>query len=105
MKKAFIVIMSVLFLSAGVAFADGKQDYNARCAGCHGPNLMLFTKTAKALKVDPQKLSLRGSKLNKDEMTAVTEKGKDKMPAFEKQLSKEQIAGIINYIMAEKKLK
>ncbi len=41
----------------------------------------------------------RQVKMNRDEMIAIIEKGKDKMPAFEKELTKEQIAAIIDYIL------
>ena len=54
-------------------------------------------KTAKVLKVDPGKLALRASKMNREEMIAIIEKGRDKMPGFEKELTKEQITDIVDY--------
>jgi mono/diheme cytochrome c family protein len=63
----------------------------------------LLPKTARLLKVDPKKLALKGSQMNRDEMIAMTQKGKDKMPSFEKELTQDQIAAIVDYIMAVKK--
>ena len=37
--------------------------------------------------------------MNRDEMIAIIEKGKDKMPGFEKELTKERIADLADYIL------
>ena len=58
----------------------------------------MLPKTARLLKVDPKKLALTASQMSREEMIAITEKGKDKMPAFEKELTKEQIMGIMDYM-------
>lgn len=79
-----------------------KIDFNAKCAKCHRATKALL-KTAKSLGVDPGKLALRASKMNRDEMIAIIEKGRDKMPGFEKELTKEQIANIADYIVFLKK--
>jgi mono/diheme cytochrome c family protein len=79
--------------------ANGRIDYRAKCANCHGSNALMTVKTARRLGVDPRKLSLMASKMSKDEMIAITEKGKEKMPGFESVLTKEQIAGIVDYLV------
>ena len=38
------------------------------------------------------------SKMSKEDMITIIEKGRDKMPGFEKELTKEQIAGIVDYL-------
>jgi cytochrome c5 len=107
MKKILIMLVMFLFAVPAMALADGRIDYRAKCANCHGANALMTMKTARKLNVDPRKLSLIASKMSKDEMIAITEKGKDKMPGFEKELTKEQIAGIIDYILEyrEKKIR
>ena len=84
--------------SDGKVDSNAKLDFNAKCAKCHRENKAL-PKMAKSLGVDPRKLTLRTSKMNGDEMISIIEKGKDKMPGFEKQLTKGQIADLVNYIL------
>lgn len=79
-----------------------KVDFNAKCAKCHRATKAL-PQTAKSLGVDPEKLTLRASKMNREEMIAIIEKGRDKMPGFEKEMTKEQIADITDYIIFMKK--
>ncbi len=99
MKNLLIGLLLVFFATASNAFADGREDYKYKCAGCHGANVSLLPKTARLMQVDPKKLALKGSTMNRDEMIAIVQTGKDKMPGFEKELTKEQIAGIIDYII------
>ena len=89
MKKLLITMVLVLFTVPTVALADGKTDYKIKCASCHGANANLLPKMARLLKVDPKKLALKASQLNKEEMIAVVEKGRDKMPSFVKDLAKQ----------------
>ncbi len=103
MKKMFAMFILVLFMVPTVSFADGAGDYQARCAVCHGVKGNLVPRTAERLKVDAKKLSLKSSTLNREAMIAMTEKGKDKMPSFEKVLTKEQITAIIDYVQSLKK--
>jgi mono/diheme cytochrome c family protein len=103
MKRLLVMFILVLFAAPTGVFADGGSDFQAKCAGCHGAKANLLPKTARLLKVEPRKLALKASQMNKEEMIAITEKGKDKMPAFEKDLTREQIVSIIDYIMAIRK--
>jgi mono/diheme cytochrome c family protein len=79
--------------------ATGRSDYRANCAKCHGANALLTMKTARQLHMDPRKLSLMASEMNREEMIGITEKGKGKMPGFEKELAKERIAAIVDYVL------
>jgi mono/diheme cytochrome c family protein len=103
MKKLFVTFIVLLIVAPGVGFADGGSDYKAKCAACHGAKGNLLPKTARLLKVDPRKLALKASSMSREEMIAVVEKGKDRMPAFEKDMTKEQIAAVIDYVMALRK--
>ena len=102
MKKMFVAVILVLFAVPIVGFADGGSDYKGKCAACHGAGGNLLPKTARLLKVDPKKLALKASQMNKEEMIAIIEQGKDKMPAFEKEMTKDQITAIVDYVMGLK---
>jgi mono/diheme cytochrome c family protein len=51
------------------------------------------------------KIALSASKMNRDEMIAITEKGKNVMPAYKDKLTKDQITGIVDYILISIKKK
>jgi mono/diheme cytochrome c family protein len=103
MKTMLITFICGVLVLPVPAFANGESDYNASCAGCHGAKGYVQTEKAKALNMDVRKLALKASTKNKNEMTAVIEKGAGKMPSFEKQLTKEQISAIVDYIMSLQK--
>jgi mono/diheme cytochrome c family protein len=100
MKKMLISLVVILFVAPTIAMADGRADYRAKCAACHGATKGSYPKLARVLKVPPLKLALGASKMNRDEMIAIVEKGKDKMPGYEKELTREQIAAILDYAVA-----
>ncbi len=103
MKKYLSVMVLVVFASPALAVPLGKVAYNAHCAGCHGANGHVQTEKARALKMDVRKLALQNSRKSEDELIAIIENGKGTMPAFKDSLSREQIAAIINYVMALRK--
>jgi cytochrome c5 len=98
MKKMLILCVLIVFAIPAMALADGGADYKSKCAACHGANANLLPKTARMLKVDPRKLALKTSKMSRDEMIAITEKGKDKMPGFAKEFTKDQITAVVDYV-------
>jgi thiosulfate dehydrogenase len=101
MKKMLILISLIVF--PALALADGKTDFNANCSKCHGGNAKTNTKRALMLKIDPKKLYLQASEMNPEEMVAVIEKGKNQMPGFEKKLTKEKIATLVDYVLSLRK--
>jgi cytochrome c5 len=98
MKKLFILLVFIISSTPFIAFADGKTDFNANCVMCHGGDARTNAKRAIMLKIDPKKLYLNASEMNKAEMIAITKTGKDKMPAFENKLTEDQIKGVVDYI-------
>ena len=106
MKKLLVtVVLFFLFVPAtslADSLADGRIDYRAKCVKCHGTKALMAIRTARKLNIDIRKLALMASKMSRVEMIAITEKGKDKMPGFEKELTKEQIAGIVDYIFDQR---
>jgi mono/diheme cytochrome c family protein len=103
MTKISITLVMVLFALPALAFADGKADFDANCARCHGGDARTITKRSNILKIDPTKLALRASEMNEAEMIAIIEKGKNLMPGFENELTKDQIRAVVEYIRAQKK--
>jgi mono/diheme cytochrome c family protein len=102
MKKILITAVLTLCAMPVLALADGMTDFNMNCSNCHGGSAKTNAKRAGMLKVDPKKIYLPASEMDKGQMTVIVEKGKDKMPAFEGKLTKDQIAGIVDYVKSLK---
>jgi mono/diheme cytochrome c family protein len=104
MKKLLVLLLILMFAAPASAADDTegrhntKLDFNVRCSKCHRETKAL-PNMAKSLGVYPGKLTLRTSKMSRDEMIAIIEKGKDKMPGFEKELTREQIANLADYVI------
>jgi cytochrome c5 len=99
MQKILITFVLIVFAIPSIVLADAGIDYKTKCAACHGAQAKLLPKTARLLKVDPKKLALRASTMSKEEMIAIIEKGRNKMPGFEKELTKEQITDIVDLLI------
>jgi len=102
MKKIWMLFVVVTLCAPVIALADGRTEYRANCASCHAayPNGYPDFEKAKAMKVTQKQLALSASKMTRDEMIAITETGKGVMPGYKDQLTKEQIADIVDYIIA-----
>jgi mono/diheme cytochrome c family protein len=93
-----------LFVSA-YTFAETVPDtYKAHCSACHGINGVGDTMIGKNLKLRP----LGSDEVQKQSDEVLTEiiskgKGKNRMPSFERKLSKDQIADLVTYIRSLKK--
>jgi mono/diheme cytochrome c family protein len=103
MKKILIPICLFALALPALALATGEDDFNKNCAKCHGGNIRTNAMRARAMKVDIWKMYLPDSPMNKEEMAAVIENGRKKMPAFKEKLSKEQIEGIVDHVLSLKK--
>lgn len=108
-KKVVGVTFAVITLSVAVSLthatriATASFDGNAaalfkdKCASCHGEDGTGNTPPGKQLKVR----NLRSAEVQKQsdaQLAAVIAKGKDKMPPFEKSLSKEQVSQLVAHI-------
>ena len=114
MKKLLVLLVVALFAAPAIGLAtqdrfrkidsnaevdsNAKLDFNNKCAKCHRATKSL-PKMAKLLEVNPETLTLKTSKMNRDEMIAIIEKGRGKMPGFEKELTKERITDIVDYVI------
>ncbi len=81
----------------GAPFDDGAALFKANCASCHGEDGVGNTPVGKQLNVRNLR-SAEVKKLSDAQLAAVIAKGKDKMPPFEKGLSKEQIKQLVAHI-------
>jgi mono/diheme cytochrome c family protein len=89
-----------LFLCLGSparAQETGESLFKAKCAMCHGPDAAGKTAMGKALKI-PDLHSEDVQKRSNAELTEIITKGKDKMPAYEEKLSKEQITKLVGFV-------
>jgi mono/diheme cytochrome c family protein len=92
-----LLIAVVLTVSAARAQGDAAKNYTAKCATCHGADGSANVPAGKALKArdfhspDVQKES-------DDVLAQIIANGKNKMPAFGKQLSGPQIKALVAYI-------
>lgn len=86
-------------LLAGAAKSEDKSaaTYKQKCAACHGPDVKGDTPAGKSTKVrsfvDPSVV-----KQSDDDLAAVIDKGKNKMPAYGKSLKPEEIKALVAYV-------
>ena len=92
------IIGLILFLGAPTkAQETGESLFKAKCAMCHGPDGAGKTPMGQALKI-PDLHGADIQKLSDAELTQTVAKGKNKMPAYETKLSKEQITKLVGFI-------
>jgi mono/diheme cytochrome c family protein len=93
--------VGLLAVCAGSSKAQNATEtlYKAKCAMCHGPDGKGETPAGKTMKAHsfaaPEVV-----KMSDDELETVIAKGKNKMPAFDGKLKKEQIEQLVGYIRA-----
>jgi cytochrome c6 len=97
-----VVLVAMAFaIASPSARADGAATYKAKCVSCHGADGAGSPVGIKLGAHDFRSDEVR--KMTDDELANVTAKGKNKMPAYEKQLKPEEIKDLIAYIRAMKK--
>jgi cytochrome c553 len=101
-KLSLIAIASsVLF--CGSSFADMVPDaYKSRCAACHGAHGTGDTMIGNNLKIR----NLAADEVQKqsdDELFNIISKGRNRMPAFDRKLSADQIRELVKHIRSLKK--
>jgi mono/diheme cytochrome c family protein len=87
----------LLFGLPARAQETGESLYKSKCAVCHGPTGTGKTPMGEKLKI-PDMHSADVQKMSDAELKTVIVKGKNKMPAYETKLSKEQIDKLTAYI-------
>jgi cytochrome c6 len=95
----FAVLLAALFVSP-MLFAEthpGEDVFKAKCASCHGADGAGKTTMGSMLKIRDLG-SPEVQKQSDAELNRIITKGKNKMPAFEGKLKKEQIEQLVGYI-------
>jgi mono/diheme cytochrome c family protein len=93
-----VTAILVALLSSTYTLADGGSDaYKMRCAACHGANGAGQTMIGRNLKLRSL-TSLEVQNQSDEQLEAIIRQGRNKMPSFDRKLSKEQIAAVVKYI-------
>lgn len=91
------IALVLMFGSPAKGQETGESLFKSKCAMCHGPDGAGKTTMGQALKI-PDLHSADVQKLSDAELTTIVVKGKNKMPAYETKLSKEQTVLLVGYI-------
>jgi len=101
--KTFLVVLAFAMTFSTWSLAQGGADlFKTKCAACHGADGKGETTMGKKLGMKDLASPEIQSKSDADLETVIT-KGKDKMPAYEGKLTKEQIDDLVKYIRTLKK--
>jgi mono/diheme cytochrome c family protein len=101
-KPSLALILLTLMFST-YAFADSGADiYKTKCSACHGKHGAGDTMLGKNLRLRPLG-SDEVQERSDDELFAIISKGKNRMPSFDRKLSKDQIRDLVKYIRLLKK--
>jgi mono/diheme cytochrome c family protein len=102
---ARMVVVTVLVFAAlsNFAFAESAADiFKAKCSACHGKNGSGDTMIGRNLKIR----SLASDEVQKqsdDELFTIIHKGRNRMPAFDRKLTPQEIREVVKYVRALKK--
>jgi cytochrome c6 len=99
-KRLAVAVTALAMLAvpaASVAADEGADLFKSKCAMCHGPDGAGKTMMGEKLKI-PDLHSADVQKKSDADLKALIAKGKDKMPAYETKLSKEQIDCMVAFI-------
>jgi len=89
--------LALFFCLPASAQETGESLFKSKCAMCHGADGAGQTAMGKALKI-PDLHSADVQKRSDAELTEIISKGKNKMPAYDTKLNKEQISKLVGCI-------
>ena len=97
-SKLVVLLLAVTLVPATLGFAqDAAALFKSKCAACHGPDGKGATAMGKKLGIKDLN-SPEVSKMSDAELFDITKKGKNKMPAYDKKLTDDQIKDLVKYI-------
>jgi mono/diheme cytochrome c family protein len=94
-------LLALLFSTYALA-DSGAVIYREHCAACHGSNGSGETMLGRNMKLRSL-ASAEVQQQSDDDLARITGKGKGKMPAYDRKLSKAQIDDVVKYIRSLKK--
>lgn len=96
-RSLFAVGLLGVCAGSSRAQSAGETLFKTKCATCHGPDGKADTPSGKSMKIrsfsDPET-----KKMSDDELAAIIEKGKNKMPAYGKSMKPDEIKAMVAYI-------
>lgn len=92
-----IVISYALLASVPASGEDVAALWKAKCSSCHAADGSGATPAGKKLAVHDMR-SPAVQQMKDAELVEITAKGKNKMPAYEKKLTEQQIKDLVAYI-------
>ena len=99
---AVAVAAGMLALPSVSRADDAAALFKTKCAACHGPDGKGETTMGKAMKLHDL-ASADVQKQSDADLTTIISTGKNKMPAYGKSLSAEQIKSLVGYVRSLKK--
>ena len=96
-KLSFLLAAAILSMSIFASAQNAETLYKSKCAACHGPDGAGATTMGKKLGAKAFRAP-EVSKLSDAELFDITKNGKNKMPAYDKKLTDDQIKDLIKYI-------
>jgi len=100
--RALAAILLALLVSTYALADSGSEIYKTKCSACHGWDGAGETMLGKNLRLRPL-ASGEVQKQSDDELTAIIAKGKNKMPPYDRRLSRDQIGDVLKYVRSLKK--
>ena len=93
------ILVTGVFAFSKIGYADDATAalYKSKCQACHGADGVGGTAIGKKLGAKDFHAP-EVAKLSDDELFEVTKKGKNKMPAYDKKLTDDQIKDLVKYI-------
>jgi len=96
-----LILLALLLPTYSVA-DSGADTYKTKCSACHGANGAGDTMLGKNLNLRALG-SADAQKQSDNELFTIISRGKNRMPPFDRKLSKDQIVGVVKYIRTLKK--
>jgi mono/diheme cytochrome c family protein len=98
---AFVFATALTLSVAGAYAQDTAALYKSKCQGCHSPDGTGSTAAGKKLGAKDFHSS-EIVKMSDGDLFDITKQGKNKMPAYDKKLTDDQIKDLIKYIRSMK---
>ena len=93
------ILVFALLCSCSALAENGAEIYKKKCAACHGASGAGDTMIGKNLKIHSLR-SREAQDRSDEDLFNIIAKGRNKMPAFDRKLSREQIHDLVWHIRA-----
>ena len=101
-SRTYFAIIALALFSTYTLAESGADIYKTKCSACHAANGAGDTMLGKNMSLRPL-ASPEVQKQSDEELAAIIGKGKNRMPAYDRKLSKQQIGEVVKYLRSLKK--